>query len=267
MPSSVPARPRSTTPQPPDYPEHIGFLLAEEDALMEMLKACVTLPDRTGKEQPVRVWFRLPDPETTVTYPYITIDLVGINPAYDLWHSEYPLYIDSEVEEDSNTGQVTGYRLYDPSTSPRIVAADPPLFFLRRNYLQYRLIFQLGLWANNIAHDRIMTARMFRDVIQPHPSWLHCPADGVWKRIEPMGWTPADIPTQEGAQKRIFRKIFTISVQTDLPQDRLVELSQQPRIQKLLLHMEDRDTSYQVVPDDQSQYWFTLHDYAAEEAP
>jgi len=270
-PPTIPARPRKTTP-PPEYPDHIGFILAEEDALKLMLEECLTLPDRTGAEKPVRIWFRFPDSETTITYPYVTIDLIGIEPAYDLWHSEYPLYKMSEVEEESDTGHVSGYRLYDPSTSRDIAltADDPPGFFVRRNYLQYRLIFQLGLWSNNVAHDRIMTARMFRDIIQPHPSWLHCPADGVWKRMETLGWTPADIPSQEGAQKRIFRKMFTISVQTDLPQDRLADLSMQPRIQKLLLHMwgppEADRTDGQILPEDRSQYWHTLHDFT-QEAP
>ena len=254
----TPTRPRKTTTTPPVYPPHIGFLLAEEDALKLMLEQTVTLPDSQGVEKPVRVWYRFPDPETTVTYPYITIDLTGIEPAYDLWHSEYPLLKDSEQEEDSNTGLPTRMRLYDPSTAPEITTTDPPHFFQRRNYLQYRLFFQLALWCNNVAHDRILTARMFRDIVMPHPSWLHCPADGVWKRMETMGWTPADIPTQEGAQKRIFRKLYSISVQTDIPQDRLADLRLVPRIQRLLLRVEDRGNGYQYYPDDQSQEYGQL---------
>jgi hypothetical protein len=228
-----------------------------------MLEATVRLPDGRGTEKPVRTWFRFPDSATQITYPYITIDLIGIEPAYDLWHSEYALYRDSEVEEDSNTGEVSGHRLYDPSTSPNIglTDQDPPDFFLRRNYLQYRLFFQLGLWCDNVAHDRILTARMFRDIVMPHPSWLHCPADGVWKRMETISWTPADIPPQEGASKRIFRKIYTISVQTDIPQDRLEHLTLQPRIKKLLLRMTDQRTGAQVLPEDTAQQWETLHDW------
>jgi hypothetical protein len=233
---------------------------------MTHLKNLVTLPDGRGNEKPVRVWYRFPDTATTVTYPYITIDLIGIEPAYDLWHSEYVLTKDSEVEEDSDTGQVTGHRLYDPSTARQIdftttPTDDPPNFFQRRNYLQYRLMFQLGLWCDNIAHDRILTSRMFRDIIMPHPSWLHCEADGVWKRMETISWTPADIPTQEGAAKRIFRKIYTISVQTDIPQDRLEHLILQPRIQKLLLRMEDRSDGSQLTPSDPTQQWEVLHDW------
>ena len=84
------------------------------------------------------------------------------------------------------------------------------------------------------------------------------PADGVWKRMETISWASADIPTQEGASKRIFRKLYTISVQTDLPQDRLADLSLQPRIQKLLLRMTERTTGEQLTPEDQSQQWEQL---------
>jgi hypothetical protein len=186
-----------------------------------MLEATITLPDAERVEKPVRVWYRGPEPEHATTYPFVTIDLVGIEPAYDLWHSEYALYANSEVEENSDTGEVSGHRLYDPSTSKQIDYGDPVNFFQRRNYLQYRLFYQLGLWANNAVHDRILSARIFRDIIMPHPSWLYCEADGVWKRMETLSWSNADLPSQEGASKRIFRKMFTISVQTDIPQDRL----------------------------------------------
>jgi hypothetical protein len=254
-------------PPPPEYPDHIGFILAEEDALKQALEGLITVPDQRGQERKVRVWFRYPDPATTITYPFVTLDLVGIEPAYDLWHSEYRVYPDSEVEEDSNTGTVTGHRAYDPSTSPTIDYSQWPqgTYFWRRNYLQYRLFFQIGLWANNVAHDRIMTARMMRDIIMPRPSWLHCPADGVWKRMEPLGWSPADIPTQEGASKRIFRKMFNISVQTDLPQDRLEHLMLQPRIRSLLLRIVDRNDGTQYVPDPPDQ-WLHLHDWPYVEA-
>jgi hypothetical protein len=249
---------------PPTYPEHLGFILAEEDALKTYLENTVTLPTRSGEEQSVRVWFRYPDPEHQTLYPYITIDLIGIEPAYDLWMSEFRYYLQSEVEEDSNTGVVTGHRLYDPSTSKDIVNPQPTNFFWRRNYLQYRLYYQLALWNNQAVLDRILSARMFRDIIMPHPSWLYCDADGTWKRMETLGWTAADLPSQEGASKRIFRKLYTISIQTDIPQDRLTQLTLNPEVQKVLLRMYELGTGDPssttdppdwLTPDASTDYW------------
>lgn len=211
---------------------------------MGLLGSLVTLPDNKGTEQSLRVWYRYPSAETTVTYPFITIDLIGIEPAYDLWTSEYDLHVDSEYEEESNTGTPSGRRTYDPSTAPQIAYGDPSLFWHRKHYLTYRLIEQIGLWSRNAIHDRLLSARMLRDIILPRPSWLFCPADGVWKRMEVLEWTPADIATQEGADKRIFRKTMTLSIQTDIPQDRLERLVLVPQIQRFLYRFADRDTGY-----------------------
>ena len=254
-----PRGPTVRSPRTPTPPEHKGFILAEDDALKQLLEATLTAPDSGGTEKPVRVWYRFPDPEVQVTYPYCTIDLIGIEPAYDLWHSLYYLLPNSEIEENSDSGQVSGHRLYDPSTSPQTDYGDGSLFFERMNFLPYRLFYQLSLWANNAFHDRLLSARMFRDIVHPHSSWLFCPADGAWKRMETLSWTPADLPSQEGASKRIFRKLFTISVQTDMPQDRLASLMLEPKIQKLLLRMSDRDTGTYFTPDKTTDYWETIH--------
>jgi hypothetical protein len=130
--------------------------------------------------------------------------------------------------------------LYDPSTSPSIDADQyPGLFFRRAHYITYRLYYQVGLWTNNAVHDRMLTARMIRDVIGPRPKWLLVPADQVYRRLEFLDWAQADVATQEGASRRIFRKIITLSIQTDIPQDRLEDLELQPYIQKLLYRMQE----------------------------
>lgn len=256
--------PRSTTP--PVTPAHNSFILAEDEAVKLMLENCVHVPNGQGVETPVRVWYRFPEPETAITYPFVTIDLVGIVPAQDLWESEYRLYRNS-FEEIGPDGRETGTkRIYDPSTTPALNPADT-YFFWRRNYLAYRLFYQLTMWANNSFHDRIMSARMFRDIIKPHPSWLHCPADQMWKRLETINWAAADLPSQEGGSKRIFRKIYTISVQTEIPQDRLDYLSKSPYIQKVLLRgfFQGSDPTDYWTGDQTTDFWETLH--TREEPP
>lgn len=253
-------RTRSVTP-PPEYPEHLGFILAEDAALKHMLETSLTLPDAQRVEKPVRVWYRYPESEHQIIYPFATIDLVGIEPALDVWHSEYRMYADDETEEAPD-GSVSGHRLRDPSTSKTTDYGDPSLYFWRRNFLAYYLYYQIGLWTNQAVHDRLLSARMIRDIIMPHPSWLYVEADGSWKRMESLGWNNADMPSQEGASKRIFRKFYTVSVQTDIPQDRLANLALVPHIQKLLLRMEDRgNPGTYFTPDETTQYWETLHDW------
>jgi len=245
-------RPRQPPQPPPEYPEHLGFILAEEDALKSYLEQKVQLPLSSGVEDRLRVWYRYPDAAHATTYPFITLDLVGVEPALDLHTSEYELYPDSEQEEDTPSGTPTTKRLYDPSTSPVIDSTQwPGLKFRRAHYITYRLFYQVGLWCNNAIHDRLLTARMLRDVILPRPSWLLVPADQVWRRMEVIEWTGADIATQEGASKRIFRKIITLSIQTDIPQDSLADLDLQPYIQKLLLRMRETTTDTWMTGSDQ----------------
>lgn len=226
-----------------------------------MLEQQVTLPSSTGVETPVRVWYRYPSSETAITYPFITIDLIGIEPAYDLWTSEYDLVPNMEAAEESNTGAPVSPRTYDPSTAPQIAYGSSLNFWHRKHYLTYRLIMQLGLWSKSAIHDRILSARMIRDVIAPRPLWLFVPADGVWRRTEALEWVAADIATQEGAEKRIFRKMLTLSIQTDIPQDRLDQLTLQPRIKNLLLRMTDREGSTfftgDVSTDHYEELWHT----------
>lgn len=243
-------RPRQGSTPPPAEMPHVGFILAEEDMLKTYLEQNVTVPNAQGVEVPVRVWYRYPAPEHATTFPFITIDWIGLEPAYDLWMSDYRLLANSEKEEHSTTGDTSGWRLYDPSISKQTDYGDPINFFWRQNYLQYRLFYQLGIHANNVVHDRIMNARMITDYILPRPSWLYCEADGVWKRMESLGWVSADIPTQEGAARRIFRKLYTMSIQTDIPQDRLANLMLQPRIRKMLYRILDRDTMAGLTGDD-----------------
>jgi len=260
--SQGPAKERIGPSQRNVMPEHKGFILAEDEAL-KLLVEQLTLPDGQGNEKAVRCWFRYPEPEVQITYPFATIDLIGVNPAYDLWTSLYWQDLDEEVEFDSSKPElvITGHRLHDPSTA-REITVPSGMTTTRVNYLAYRLIYQVGLWANNAFHDRLMTARMIRDIIHPRPSWLHCPADGVWKRMEVLGWAPADLPTQEGGSKRIFRKMITMSVQTEIPQDRIEDLEIIPFLRKVSAHVEDINTGDQLIPSELSQYWETLHEAA-----
>lgn len=243
------------------YPAQNQFLLAEDAALKALLTGIKVPTDKTSPAfADVPVWFRFPESERAIVYPFITIDLIGIEPAYDLWQSEYDMTEDSAVFHDDVTGEDVKVGLYDPSINESVFHAgsglDPALPVRRPHYLQYRLFYQISAWSKTFAHDRVLTAQLIRDVIRPRPTWLRVEADKTWRRMEPLGWSSADIPIQEGGIKRIFRKVFTLSVQAEIPQDRLPDIDQSIAVERVALR-----GSYMDFPgvywtqDDTTDYW------------
>jgi hypothetical protein len=252
---------------PADYPETNQFLLAEDDALKNHLSGIVVPGDKPGRTVPV--YFRFPESERQIVYPFITLDLIGIDPAYDLWTSNYRYTETSMVFEDEETGAFAHNGLYEPSVSPSVwtapVPPDPAKPLRRWNYLPYRLFYQITTWSKMFAHDRVLTAKLMRDIIMPRPNWLQVPSDGTWKRLESLGWSAADIPTQEGNVKRIFRKAFTVSVQTELPQDDISHLVQMAHIRTVALRGVIKDTDFEWTEDEShiepgDHGWEVLHE-------
>jgi len=174
------------------------------------------------------------------------------------------------VFEDETTGAFAHTGLHEPSVSPSVwtapVPPDPSKPLRRWNYLPYRLFYQITTWSKTFAHDRVMTAKLMRDIIMPRPNWLQVPSDGTWKRLESLGWSAADIPTQEGNIKRIFRKAFTVSVQTELPQDNIEHLIQVAHVRSVALRGFLQDHPDVVWTKDESHIepgdsgWEVLHE-------
>lgn len=242
----------------PVYPAQNQWLLAEDEAVKGLV-AQVTAPDDKGVVKPVPVWFRFPEQERQITYPFITIDLVGIEPAYDLWTSEYDMDEDFASFDDEYTGAPNHTGLYDPSVNESVVnpdsGVDPSMPIRRPHYLEYRLYYQISSWSKTFAHDRVMTSQLFREIVKPRPCWLKVMADHTWRRMEPLGWNTADIQTQEGGIKRIFRKIFTLSVQAPIAQDHLPDIEQHIAVQKVLLRGLVLDTGEYWTEDETTDHW------------
>ena len=74
----------------PDIHEHVGFLLAEDEALKSYLTG-IEVPGRDpdSPREKVGVWFRWPQGERQIKYPFITIDAITAEPAYELFHSNH----------------------------------------------------------------------------------------------------------------------------------------------------------------------------------
>lgn len=212
----------------PDLSEHTGFILAEEAALKEHLSG-INVPgtpfsDPLRPRVPVKVWYRYPEGERQISYPFICIDFLSAEPAFDLFHSDYV----QDVEG-----------LYRPSISPTI--PDPPAGWDRanwsiRNFLPFRLMFQVAHYARSNLHDRYLTSIFMTDVLPVRPFHIVCQADNTWRRVENMGMASANaVETTESGTKRIFRRYYTISMLAEIPQDYFTEASQAYKVLRTLI--------------------------------
>jgi hypothetical protein len=197
----------------PDIYEHKGFLLAEDDALKSYLTG-IEVPGRDAGDpyEKVGVWFRWPQGERQIKYPFITIDAITAEPAYDLFHSNH-------IEPTAG--------LYRPSVSPTF--PPPPGGWAVQdygilNYLPFRLIYQVSVFTRFSLQDRYLRSIFATDVFPQRPFWIGVDADNTWRRTELIGYANTDqSETSESGTKRIFRKVYTVSVMAEVPQGRFLD--------------------------------------------
>jgi hypothetical protein len=204
----------------PDLDNHRGFILAEELALKDHLTGITVPPvpaNPTARPVKVPVWFRFPEGERQLKYPFIIIDLISVEAAFDLFHSTYYLPLEDKAFPDRT--------LYRPSFSPSL---PPPPFgnteWQVLDYLPFRLVFQVTTFARSNLHDRYLTSIFMTDLFPVRPFHIRCAADDTWRRTENLDMVSNNTTeTTESGTKRIFRKAWTISMQAEIPQTRLTE--------------------------------------------
>ena len=240
----------------PNLDTHRGFILAEEEALKDHLTG-ITVPAVPAKAPPdprvkVGVWFRFPEGERQIKYPFITIDLLSAEPAFELFHSDY--------WEDTTD-------LYRPSVSPHL--PPPPFGHARwavKNFLPFRLTFQVSHFARSNLHDRYLTSIFMTDVFPVRPFFIVSAADNVYRRTELLGMNASNVPeTTESGTKRIFRKFYTVSMLTEIPQTRFTEndlFYETLRVLIPVVHREDFDTYYETFIHEQPD---PMNDFTQEE--
>lgn len=195
----------------PDALLHTGFLLAEDDAVHRYLEN-IKVPKRPDKDdmEKVGVWFRFPEGERQIRYPFITIDLVDVAPAYDLWTSEY---------------WVNPVGLYRPDVSPTLPEPNTDMGYSIRPYLAFNIAYQITVHCRSHLHDRYLSSLFFTDILPPRPFWIGVDADNTWRRCDLLDYAQQDVPeTTESGTKRIFRKMYTIGLLAEIPQDRLEQV-------------------------------------------
>lgn len=213
-----------------DVEGHTGLLLAEDAALKEYLLG-ITVPDKNGM-LPVDVWFRYPEGERRVKFPFITIDFIAINPSYDRWTSYHYVDENYSVFEDPITGEEVRRGMYIPSTAPSLPAKESGTSgYEIEPYLMYTIMYQVSVHTRSALHDRYLASRFMTDIFPPRPFWIGVEADHTWRRCELKEMQPADtMETTESGNKRIFRKIYTVSMDAEIPQSRIYEVEKAQRV-------------------------------------
>lgn len=205
----------------PDLETHYGFILAEDDAIKRAFSG-ILVPDKDGNLSEVPVWFRMPEGERRQTYPFITIDLIGVNPNYKLWRSVFNVDPTNDVVFESPTDMTPGSYIPDITNDPLAYVQEetPDAVAVHLDpHIPMELLYQVTCHARSALHDRYLASRFMTDVVIPRPFWIGVDADATWRRCELLQLTQADtMETTESGSKRIFRKVYTISMEAEVPQ-------------------------------------------------
>ena len=191
------------------------FLL-NEDAALKLLLTGITVSDSGNSTRPVAVYYGQPDKEVRQqSYPYITIDLVGISEDPTRAHRGYvPLTYTPEGVDITNINRI--------------------------NYpIPVDISYQISTWARQPRHDRQLIAALFSPGRLPlRFGQLPIPQDGTDRRVDVLGFSKRDFIEGE---KRLFSNVYNIRINSELFVDQLVQVykvTQSPNIA----------TTYQTVP-------------------
>lgn len=208
-----------------------GFLLAEDAALKDRLSG-ITVTDDKNASRPVKVFFRFPETETEKQFPFITIEMVGMTQARQLQHSERYLYYahpDNAASVSVNSSNYLGYMPseLDATGMAALLNGDNQQYLRMEAPLPVELTYQISTYTRSALHDRQLTAHLLRYVLPFRSNYLLIPADGTVRRLDLLGWQQADmLDTEAGLKKRIFRKVYTLQINAEIPREDLTLIKQ-----------------------------------------
>jgi hypothetical protein len=172
----------------------MSFILAEDAALKTKMQGIV-VPDEKNGTRSVQVWFANPDVETRQqSYPYITIELIGIDWANYRQHSGY-------LEDNDRQGTVTPingevFRYESPAT--------------------WDLLYQITAYSRHPRHDRIIVAHLLGQDFVANRGFLPVPNDlgteTSWRHIVMQDFAKRDT-IEDG--RRLYRSVFTVLVTSE----------------------------------------------------
>jgi hypothetical protein len=197
--------------------------MAEDAALKTRLSQ---MEVSTGRR--VQVFYRHPEKDTEKVYPFATIELLDINHATDRQHSEQQYYVASEV--GLNPAQQAQYSTVDyyPDLMTKAdleTAVVDGGFLTTESFVPVNLLYQVTTYTRSARDDRALTALMLRRVTPFRRGFIEVPEDGTIRRLDLLNWNGTDILDGEaGYKKRIFRKVYTLSMSAEIPASDLIGL-------------------------------------------
>lgn len=197
-----------------------GFTLAEDAALKSRLQTLYVSDDR-NQQRSVQVFFRYPEAETEKIYPFITIDLIGINHARPRQESQVIRhYSNDERVREAGSAERIDYipSEYDAAGMSGLVGEGD--YLQMYDYVPIDLTYQITTHSRSQRHDRQLTAALMRYIFPLRYSFIEIPEDGTIRRCDLLDWRTADILDQEsGYKKRTFRKVLTVQINSEIPQN------------------------------------------------
>jgi hypothetical protein len=194
-----------------------GFLFAEDEAIKKRFSD-LTVSDDRDAQRPVQVFFRYPEGETERKYPFITIELIDVVHAKNRQHSD--TYLDTHRAGHPNNLD------YWPSTSsassPNVAGFDS---FRTTEFTPVDLLYQVSTFTRSAIHDRQLASQMLASIVPYRYSSIMIEADGTSRRLDLLDWSTADLLDPEaGYRKRIFRKVYTLQMTSEIPTSALTGL-------------------------------------------
>jgi hypothetical protein len=178
------------------------FITNEDEALKTLLKG-ITVSDSGNPKRSVGVWFGQPDKEIRQqSYPYITIDLIGMSEAGERVQSGV---VDLQYTPEGYDGTID-YQTYYP--------------------MPVNLDYQVATYSRQPNHDRQIMGALFQIGRLPvRFGSLYVPQDNTLRRLDVLGFSKRD--TTE-ADKRLFVNIYTIRVSSEIFRTSLFEKDTAP---------------------------------------
>lgn len=198
-----------------------GFIFAESAALKHRLLSTFAT-DKTANEKAVQVFYRWPEGNTEKHFPFITIDLVDIAYAPDRQESEreYRYYVNDPTGPRSNKHYFIDTMDQDDLAAHAAGSSDG--YLVEDQVVPVDLIFQVTTHARNPINDIQLTTLLLWRVFPMRRGFIEIPEDGTQRRCDLLDWRPINVLDQEAAyNKSIFRKAFTVSINSEIPQSEL----------------------------------------------